>query len=513
MTHAELLDRAEPAMRAGGAPADSGDGRAGVAVATAIIPARGGSRGLPGKNVARVGGVPLVARAVRAALGAKRIGRVVVTTDDEAIADVARAAGAEVVVRPVELAGSEASSESALLHAIGVLGPQTPLAAGLETRPGGAPRPAQGEGAPRPAQGEGAPRSAGAGITVFIQATSPFIDSVDLDAAIARVETGDRDVVFAAAPTHLFLWREVGGRAVGVNHEMSRRPRRQDRDPEYAETGAFYVFRTDGFVAAEHRFFGRVGIQPVHPDHAIEIDDAADLARARALAPHVDRALAAFGSQPGDGANASGGTSGRGLAAPRHPLIDVDALVTDFDGVHTDDTAAVDELGRESVRVSRADGAGVARLRAAGVPVLIISAEANPVVARRAEKLGVECLHGVAAKGEALAAWAVGRGIGLDRIAYLGNDRNDVPALEIVGWPVVVPDAAPDALAEARHVLHRRGGHGAVRELADLILASRAHLAADATPPEEGEPGHTRTGPVPTRAVAEARAAASVTRP
>ena len=480
MTHAELLDRAELAVRAGGAPADSGERRARVAVATAIIPARGGSRGLPGKNVARIGGVPLVARAVRAALGARLIGRVVVTTDDDAIADAARSAGAEVVVRPAELAGSEASSESALLHAIEVLDFPS-------------------HGAPQ--QGS---------ITVFIQATSPFIDPADLDAAVARVEAGERDVVFAAAPTHVFLWREVGGRAVGVNHEMSHRPRRQDREPEYAETGAFYVFRTEGFVQARHRFFGRVGIQPVHPDHAIEIDDADDLARVRALAPHVDRALAAFGSQPGNGASTSAGTAAAGRTAPRHPLIDVDALVTDFDGVHTDDTAAVDELGRESVRVSRADGAGVARLRAAGIPVLILSAEANPVVARRAEKLGVECLHGVAAKGEALAEWAAARGIRLDRIAYLGNDRNDVPALELAGWPVVVPDAAPDALAEARHVLQRPGGHGAVRELADLILAARAHVG-ETRPREQREPGHARTGPVPTRAVAEARAAASAT--
>jgi len=479
MTQAELIDSADAGVRAGGASAGDTAGRSRIAVATAIIPARGGSRGLPGKNVARVGGVPLIARAVRAALGAQRIGRVVVTTDDDAIAEAARSAGAEIVVRPAEIAGSEASSESALLHAIGVLDFPTAHGAGES-----------------------------ASITVFIQATSPFIDPSDLDAAIARVESRERDVVFAAAPTHVFLWREVGGRAVGVNHEMSHRPRRQDREPEYAETGAFYVFRTEGFVQARHRFFGRVGIQPVHPDHAIEIDDAADLARVRTLAPQVDRRLATSGR----GRGAAGADAAATPRDPRHPLIDVDALVTDFDGVHTDDTAAVDELGRESVRVSRADGAGIARLRDAGIPVLILSAEANPVVARRAEKLGVDCLHGVTAKGEALAEWAAGRGIRLDRIAYLGNDRGDVPALELVGWPVAVPDAAPDALAEARHVLRRPGGHGAVREIADLILAAREHVG-DARPRDEGEPGHARTGPVPTRAVAEARAAASVTRP
>src|SRR5829696_10409535 len=100
MTQAERIDSADSGAGAGGATARGTVGRTRVAVATAIIPARGGSQGLPGKNVARVGGVPLVTRAVHAALAATRIGRVVVTTDDEAIADAARSAGAEVVARP-----------------------------------------------------------------------------------------------------------------------------------------------------------------------------------------------------------------------------------------------------------------------------------------------------------------------------------------------------------------------------------------------------------------------------
>jgi N-acylneuraminate cytidylyltransferase len=94
-------------------------------------------------------------------------------------------------------------------------------------------------------------------------------------------------------------------------------------------------------------------------------------------------------------------------------------------------------------------------------------------VGRRADKLGVECRQNVADKGAALREWAEARGIRLDRIAYLGNDRGDLPALDLVGWPVAVPDAAPVARAAARHVLIRRGGHGAVRELADLILEAR----------------------------------------
>ena len=256
MTHVELAHA--PAGAAARMPRVDAGAQAAIAPtarATAIIPARGGSQGLPGKNVARVGGVPLVARAVLAALAADRIGRVVVTTDDDAIAEAARDAGAEIVARPAELAGATASSESALLHALEVLGLGAPGADDL---------------------------------VVFVQATSPFIDPADLDAAIERVSSGERDSVFSAAPSHVFLWRDdaVTG-AAGVNHDAAHRPRRQDRAPEYAETGAFYVFRTVGFLAAGHRFFGRIGVQPVHPDHAIEIDDAADLERARALAPHV----------------------------------------------------------------------------------------------------------------------------------------------------------------------------------------------------------------------------------
>jgi 3-deoxy-D-manno-octulosonate 8-phosphate phosphatase KdsC-like HAD superfamily phosphatase len=104
--------------------------------------------------------------------------------------------------------------------------------------------------------------------------------------------------------------------------------------------------------------------------------------------------------------------------------------------------------------------------------VLILSTEANPVVAARAAKLGVEVQQGVGDKAAALHAWAVGRGIPLSRIAYLGNDVNDLGCLDLVGWPVAVPGSAPDVIAAARLVLETPGGYGAVRELADLILRS-----------------------------------------
>lgn len=392
-----------------------------------MIPARGGSKGVPLKNLERVGDESLVARAVAAA--AVGVDLVVVSTDHPQIADEARRCGARVVDRPAELSGDTATSESAVLHALDVL-----AAEGVEPE-----------------------------VTVLVQATSPFVDGAALARAVRRVLDGQDDSVLAAAPTHVFTWRVADGRAVAVGHDAATRPRRQDREPLYAETGAFYAMRTSGLRAAGHRFFGRTGVELVDEATAMEIDTPADLALARAL----------VGSD--EGTAATEGTAGTG-AWP----IDVDALVTDFDGVHTDDSAQVDASGHESVRVLRGDGLGVARLRRAGVPVLVLSTETDGVVSARARKLQVECLQAVEDKASALRAWLDERGLDPARVAYVGNDVNDLPALALVGWPVAVADARPEVLAVARVVLRARGGHGAVREVADRVLAAHdEHVSTD----------------------------------
>lgn len=382
-------------------------------IVVAVIPARGGSKGVPRKNVRRVGGMPLIARAVQAAAAAERVDLVVVSTDDPEIAAVAAAAGAQVVDRPADLAGDTASSESAVRHAVDTL-----EASGLEV-----------------------------GTIVFVQATSPFIPSAGIDEAVTAVRDDGYDSAFSAVETYGFLWgRDASGTAAAINHDSAFRPRRQDRDPHYLETGAFYAFDAAGFRAAGHRFFGRTAIIEVPEASAIEIDDEHQLAMASALAPLLER--------PGP--------------------IDVDAVVTDFDGVHTDDSVLVDADGREQVRVGRNDGMGVGLLCRAGIPVLILSTETNPVVRARAAKLRVPVLNGIDDKAAALTAWAQDAGIALDRVAYLGNDVNDLLAMELVGWPVAVADARPEVRRAARVVLDRSGGHGAVRELADRVLDARA---------------------------------------
>ena len=378
----------------------------------AVIPARGGSKGVPGKNLAMVGGVPLVVRAVHACQAASRVSAVVVSTDDEPIAAAARRAGAVVVTRPQELSGDTASSEEAVVHALEVL-----YGSAIDT----------------------------VDVVALVQCTSPFTTGAEIDKVVEAVLSG-ADTAFAAARFHGFLWRPEPDGAVAVNHHHKRRARRQERPVELLETGAAYAMRADGFLTKGRRFFGTIRAVETAAERVLEIDEPGDLDRARLLATLLDSPSA----QPGRN--------------------DVDAVVLDFDGTQTDDRVWVASDGAELVAVHRGDGMGVAALRRAGIELLILSAETNPVVSARAAKLGVPYLQGIADKGRELAAWCAEKGIDPARVLYLGNDVNDLPAFAEVGWPVAVASAQPPVRAAARAVTTVPGGHGAVREIASWIL-------------------------------------------
>ena len=140
----------------------------------------------------------------------------------------------------------------------------------------------------------------------------------------------------------------------------------------------------------------------------------------------------------------------------------------DFDGVFTDNTVYVFDDGREAVRCWRGDGIGLRQLERRA-RVVILSTEKNPVVRRRADKLAVECHHGLADKRAVLERLASEASVELSAVAYVGNDTNDAPCLRAVGLPIVVADAHPDVLALAKLRTLAPGGQGAVREVCDLF--------------------------------------------
>lgn len=393
----------------------------------AVIPARGGSKGVLRKNVRPLAGVPLVARAVQAALAAESVDLVAVSTDDDEIAAVASAHGAMIIRRPAAISGDTASSESALVHALDDL-------AGRDIAPS---------------------------TLVFLQCTSPFTRGEDIDAMVHSMRRAGAQSAVSVASNHAFLWtiaEEGTGR--GINHDETKpRKRRQDMEPEWRETGAAYVMDVAAFREAGHRFCGRTVPVPLGiPEH--EIDSELDFQVCEVLARAIEaQRVPAF-------------------APPRK----VRALVTDFDGVHTDDCVLVGEDGRESVTCSRSDGMGIGRLRASGVETLILSKETNRVVAARAAKLKSPVLHGIDDKPAALTTWLAERGLVAAEVVYVGNDVNDLGCMALVGYACAPADARSEALSAAAYISPFGGGRGAVRDVCERIIAANATFSDDPLP-------------------------------
>lgn len=210
----------------------------------AIVPARGGSKGIPRKNLLPLAGKPLLAHTIEQARRAHSVSRLAVSTDDAEIGAVAQAYGAEVIWRPAAISGDTATSESALLHVIGTL---------------------QQEQDPLPE------------LIIFLQCTSPLTLAEDIDGVVHALLTEEADTALAVTPFHYFLWQQgKDGDAVGVNHDKRVRLLRQQRTPEYRETGAVYVMRTAGFLKTKHRFFGKTALYVVPPERCLEIDEPFD---------------------------------------------------------------------------------------------------------------------------------------------------------------------------------------------------------------------------------------------
>jgi len=145
-------------------------------------------------------------------------------------------------------------------------------------------------------------------------------------------------------------------------------------------------------------------------------------------------------------------------------------IAFDFDGVFTDNAVYTDQQGQEMVRCDRSDGIGLARLSAIGVPSVVISTESNPIVQVRCQKLKIPCYYGVSDKLNKLKQVMTEYKIKSAHTAFVGNDINDLAALNYVGFPIAVADAYHDIKDIACWCTTKPGGYGAVREICDRIV-------------------------------------------
>ncbi len=401
-----------------------------------IIPARGGSKGIPGKNIRNFSSYPLVAWSIAAAKQSASVTRVIVSTDDEKIAAVAREYGAETpFLRPVEFAQDLSTDLPLFEHALQW------LAEHENYHPD---------------------------VVVQLRPTSPIRPKNIVDDAVRILfqhpDAGSvRGVVPAGQNPHK-MWRLPSGDqgpmknlldVEGVD-EPYNAPR-QILPSVFWQTGHIDAIRPSVILGGS--MSGKT-IYPLMIDakFTVDLDNLNDWMRAEWLV-------------------AFGGLDMIWPGRAKRPLPhDIRLLVLDFDGVITDNRVWVNETGQEMVAANRGDSLIMRKLKQSGTDVVILSSEVNPVVAMRARKMKVEAIHGVGLedKRAVLENLLKEREIDPVHVAYMGNDINDLPCFDLVGWSVAVADAQPEVIRAADFVTTKTGGHGAVREICDLILANKA---------------------------------------
>jgi len=397
----------------------------------AIVPARGGSRSIPHKNIKLLNGIPLIAYSIAASLQAKTIDRVIVSTDDPEIADIARQWGAEVpFLRPAELAKDDTPDLPVFQHALQWLAEQ---------------------------QGY-IPKA-----VIQLRPTTPIRPPDCVDRAVAALLGNEQvDSVRGVVPSKqnpFKMWRfQDNGYMrplLDTEFEEPYNMPRQKLPATYWQTGHIDAIRY-ATIMTQNSMTGQL-IWPLVLDarYTIDIDVEQDWKQAEWMLKRLTLPFV------------------RPVAESSPLLDDIRLLVLDFDGVLTDNRVWVDQDGTEAVWCHRGDGWGIARLKEAGVEIVVLSTETNPVVAARCRKLKIECIQGCNDKLSALQNMAQKRSLKPEHIAYVGNDVNDLTCIRWVGISIAVADAVSEVKKASRLVTTCVGGRGAVREVADWILSAR----------------------------------------
>jgi YrbI family 3-deoxy-D-manno-octulosonate 8-phosphate phosphatase len=169
-----------------------------------------------------------------------------------------------------------------------------------------------------------------------------------------------------------------------------------------------------------------------------------------------------------------GATKQKQARVSKAVLKKVRLFATDVDGVLTDAGMYYSESGEELKKFNTRDGMGIKLLQRAGLITAIVTQERTKLVARRGEKLAIPEVHqGVIDKLALIREMAARHGLGLDQVAYIGDDVNDLQALKAVGLSATPADGMPQVAAAVHYICRKKGGEGAVREVTDMILQAQ----------------------------------------
>ena len=211
----------------------------------AIIPARGGSKGIPNKNMIEVLGQPLLGWTISQAISEKKIKEVYVTTDDRDIASYASKMGSKVIMRPNQISTDTSSSESAISHALDFIKINNNITPD---------------------------------VVVFLQATSPLRLPGDIEKAINKFLKSSADSLFSSSiAADLTLWQEKNKELKSINFDYKNRQMRQDAHTQFIENGSIYIFSPDNLAKHNNRLGGHIETYIMKPWQVHEIDIIDDI--------------------------------------------------------------------------------------------------------------------------------------------------------------------------------------------------------------------------------------------
>ncbi|MCD6424344.1 MAG: acylneuraminate cytidylyltransferase, partial [Anaerolineales bacterium] len=376
----------------------------------ALIPARGGSKGIPRKNIKDLGDHPLIAYSIAAGLSSKLVTRTIVTTDDEEIARIARDYGAEVpFLRPEEFARDDTKDLPVFQHVLAWLQENE------EYQPD---------------------------VVVQLRPTSPFRSPELVDEAIQiLLDNPQANSVRGIVPSKqnpYKMWQvqDDGQMSPLLDTEFieAYNMPRQELPATFWQTGHIDAIRTQTIL--NDSMSGEIVYAcQIDPWFSVDLDSLLDW-------EYAESRLEVLG-------NDIVSPPGYSFSIPEN----ISLLVLDFDGVLTDDRVYVNQHGEEIVAAHRGDGMGIARLKKTGVEVIILSKEKNPVVKARGNKLNVPVYQGIDDKDKKLSEIIKDKGLSAEKVVYVGNDVNDLPCFPLVGLAVAVADALPVVKDQAGLVL------------------------------------------------------------
>jgi N-acylneuraminate cytidylyltransferase len=383
----------------------------------AFIPVRGGSKSIPFKNIKPICGKPLVYWTIKAACNCKYIQKVYIATDSDKIREVVETfkddfdsdkfSKLEIIGRSSESASDFASTEFAMLEFANKYNFDN---------------------------------------IVLIQATSPLLQSSDLDQGFEAFNEEGVDSVISVVRQKRFHWaNDKQGYAYSTNYDIYNRPRRQDFEGYLVENGAYYISSKKNLIKSQNRISGNIKTVEMSEDTFFEIDEPSDWNIIETLMKKRSSSIC--------------------LKKP-----EIKMFLTDCDGCLTDGGMYYSENGDELKKFNTKDGMGFAILKQKGILTGIITGENVELNKRRAKKMQLDILKiGCIDKLKVIKELCDERKISLDNVCYIGDDIYDLEAIRNVGLGCCPADAIPEIKGEADFITNSKGGEGVIREVINYL--------------------------------------------